>query len=273
MLKQFLEHRFSGTLARRRERQNNGPYHSHKALIRGLADLRNRIGTTDPLPVRLFLQSCMAEMASSRSQIFQDVFVLHVLGRDRPGYFVDFGATDGVSLSNSNLLETRYGWRGICAEPALNWHADLRANRPGAVIETRCVWTRTGDTLTFRETMEKELSTIDSFSDGDSRASKRQGGKTYTVTTVSLNDMLAEHGAPAPFDYLSIDTEGSEFDILQAFDLARYMPRVITVEHNFTPKRRDLHALLTGVGYRRVLTEVSMFDDWYLAPGVALPGE
>jgi FkbM family methyltransferase len=273
VLKQFLERRFAGTVARRRERQRNGPYPSHKRLILGLAELRDRIGVTQPAPVRLFLQACMAELATSRSQIFQDVFVLHVLGRDRPGFFVDFGATDGVSLSNSNLLETAHGWRGICAEPARNWHAALQANRPGATIETRCVWTKTGATLTFREAAEKELSTIDSFSDGDSHARKRQDGQTYNVTTVSLNDMLADHGAPAPFDYLSIDTEGSEFEILQAFDLARYMPRVITVEHNYTPRRRDIHALLTAAGYRRVLTEVSLFDDWYLAPGVALPGE
>jgi FkbM family methyltransferase len=270
-MKSLLERYFAGPLARRRERRRNGPYPSHKALIWGLVDLRNRIDTLPEPQVRAFLRTAMAHMATSRSQIFQDAFVLHVLGTDRPGFFVDFGATDGVSLSNSWLLETAYGWRGILAEPARNWHAALRANRPGARIETRCVWTETGAELVFREAAEKELSTIDSFAGGDSQARNRQTHETYAVTTVSLNDMLAELEAPAPFDYLSIDTEGSEFDILGRFDLARYMPRVITVEHNYTPRRRDIHTLLTAAGYRRVLTEVSLFDDWYLAPGVELP--
>lgn len=270
-MKNPFERFLADALARQRENRSNGPHAAHRATVLGLANLRNRIAVLTEPHVQRFLHTAMTHMASSRAQIFQDAFVLHVLGTERPGFFVDFGATDGVSLSNSWLLETRFGWSGILAEPARNWEAALRVNRPGARIETRCVWTETGAELVFRETVEKELSTIDSFARGDTRAGKRQTSQTYTVASVSLNDMLAEQGAPAPFDYLSIDTEGSEFAILSRFDIARYRPRVITVEHNYTPRRRDIHALLSAAGYRRVLTEVSLFDDWYLSPGVELP--
>lgn len=272
-MKAVLEKLFPGAVLRLRERRKNGPYPSHKAHILALSHLRATVNDLPESHLRAFLQTAMKYMADSRSQIFQDAFVLHVLGTARPGYFVDFGATDGVTLSNSHLLETKHGWRGICAEPARSWHPALRRNRPSAVIETRCVWTKTGAELTFRETAERELSTIDSYAQSDSRAKKRNESETYAVSTVSLDDMLAEHGAPEHFEYLSIDTEGSEFDILKNFDLGRYMPKVITVEHNYTPRRSDIHALLTASGYRRVLTEVSMFDDWYLAPGVGLPKE
>jgi len=47
--------------------------------------------------------------------------------------FFDFGATDGIELSNSYLLETNYGWNGIVAEPAKDWHASLRRNRQCSV--------------------------------------------------------------------------------------------------------------------------------------------
>lgn len=270
-MKAFLENKMTALLARQRERRKNGPYPTQKALMSGLANTRNEINALPEGPLRAFLRSAMTHMATSRSQILQDAFVLHVLGTEKPGYFVDFGATDGVILSNSYLLETKYGWSGICAEPARSWHAALTTNRPNATIEKRCVWSTTGDALTFRETTDRELSTIDSFAQTDSHAKKREDAETYSVETISLNDMLAQHNAPRPFDYLSIDTEGSEFDILQSFDIATYCPRVITVEHNYTPRRRDIHALLTKAGYQRVLTEVSLFDDWYLAPGVALP--
>jgi hypothetical protein len=63
-----------------------------------------------------------------------------------------------------------------------------------------------------------------------------------------------------PIDYLSIDTEGSEFMILKDFDFARYTFRVITVEHNYTSQRRELFELLTSVGYQRVYPEISQFD-------------
>jgi hypothetical protein len=45
---------------------------------------------------------------------------------------------------------------------------------------------------------------------------------------------------------------------------------VITVEHNFTPNRALIHALLEARNYRRVLPECSQFDDWYLGPGTML---
>jgi Methyltransferase FkbM domain len=62
----------------------------------------------------------------------------------------------------------------------------------------------------------------------------------------------------------SIDTEGSEFEILQAFDFARYDVKIITCEHNFSPLRDKLHALLTAKGYVRKFEVLSQVDDWYV---------
>jgi hypothetical protein len=57
------------------------------------------------------------ERMESYSQIRQDLFVLFALGKT-PGYFVEFGACDGVYLSNTFLLETYYGWSGLLVEPS-----------------------------------------------------------------------------------------------------------------------------------------------------------
>ena len=255
--------------ALRKKRIGTGDF--YKRLVFDLAGARNGILKAPDPRLRDFLGFAMALGPRARGQIFQDAFVLYVLGARREGFFVDFGATDGLSLSNSYLLETGYGWRGICAEPARGWHEDLRANRPGAIIETRCVWERTGARLTFSQVEMRELSTLTDFAAADGHAKRRRDAETFEVETISLDDMLAEHGAPEGFDYLSIDTEGSELAILTAFDMARYRPKVVTVEHNHTPNRDKLYTLLTGHGYTRVMTEVSLFDDWYLAPGVALP--
>jgi len=202
-------------------------------------------------------------LPESKSQLQQDLFVLSRLDFRQGGYFVEFGATDGVTLSNSWLLEKRFDWSGIVAEPARTWHRQLLANRQCA-IELDCVWTATGEELTFTEADWAEVSTIADFAGDDHHEASRKGGKSYKVRTVSLNDMLARHGAPAEMDYLSIDTEGSELAILAALDHDRYKFRVITCEHNFTPRREEIHALLTGHGYRRVLEEQSRYDDWYV---------
>ena len=203
-------------------------------------------------------------IASSESQLHQDIFVLSILDFKKDGYFVEFGAASGRELSNSYLLEKEFNWRGILAEPGKIWHQQLKANRENAIIETRCVWKDSDSTLTFNEVKSAELSTIQEFSGSDGHIHARAGGVTYSVETISLLDLLDSHNAPRVIDYLSIDTEGSEYEILEAFDFAKYSFNVITCEHNYTSNREKIYSLLTAHGYVRVHDQLSQFDDWYI---------
>lgn len=202
-------------------------------------------------------------LPQSRSQLIQDLFVLNELGFKQRGFFVEFGATNGLDLSNTWLLEKQFGWTGILAEPAKVWHADLRRNRNGSIDE-RCVWSKSGETLQFSETAVPELSTLQTFSEGDLHRASRVDQKQYKVKTVSLLDLLKEHNAPEEIDYLSVDTEGSEFPILAAFDFNAYCIRVIIVEHNFTPAREQIRDLLESRGFVRKMESLSFVDDWYV---------
>jgi FkbM family methyltransferase len=196
----------------------------------------------------------------SKSQLKQDLFVLSCLDFKRNGYFVEFGATNGIDLSNSWLLEKEFGWSGILAEPSKNWHQDLLGNR-SSNIELKAVYNKSNEKLSFLEASYPELSTLISFRNIDSHNRK---GRTYEVETISLIDLLAKYDAPQVIDYLSIDTEGSELDILSNFDFEYYKFKVITVEHNFTEERERINRLLTSTGYKQVLREISAFDDWYV---------
>jgi FkbM family methyltransferase len=198
-----------------------------------------------------------------KSQFGQDIFVLHQLNFKKNGFFVEFGATDGVSISNTFILEKEFGWNGILAEPAKIWHKQLNQNR-GVIIDNRCVWSVSKNKLAFNETDMNELSTIASYSSQDMHRDSREYGKYYQVETISLLDLLNEHNAPQDIDYLSIDTEGSEYDIIKDFDFNRYNIKIITIEHNFTEMREKIFTLLSSHGYKRVLTDYSLVDDWYI---------
>ncbi len=201
----------------------------------------------------------------AKSQLGQDLFVLHQTKYKRAGYFVEFGATNGLVLSNTHLLEKEFGWSGILAEPARVWHKDLHSNR-SAHIETKCVWSTSGQKMSFNETFSPEISTISQFNESDMHSESRRKGKKYQVETISLSELLEKYGAPAIMDYLSIDTEGSELDILKSFNFEKFKFRVITVEHNYTESRQAIFELLSANGYERVFEKVSQFDDWYVLP-------
>lgn len=203
-------------------------------------------------------------LGASKAQLLQDLFVLAQLNGKRNGYFVEFGAADGIDLSNTYLLEKEFAWKGVLAEPARAWHDALTRNRH-CRIDFRCVWRESNVELLFHQAPEAELSTIDTYTGLDQHAHRRQwaGNDKYSVNTVSLSDLLAEHDAPTVIDYMSIDTEGSEFDILAAFDFSKYNVRVITCEHNYTDARHRIHELLTAQGFERKFVELSQFDDWY----------
>ncbi len=125
------------------------------------------------------------------------------------------------------------------------------------------MWKDSNSELIFNETNVPELSTLDSFSNNDLHTKNRQTGHRYNVHTISLNDLLRKHSAPRHIDYLSIDTEGSEYEILNAFDFSKYNIQIITVEHNNTPQREMIFKLLSGHGYERKYESISYFDDWY----------
>ena len=63
---------------------------------------------------------------------------------------------------------------------------------------------------------------------------------------------------------MSIDTEGSEFEILSAFNFEKYKFKVITCEHNFTSNGEKIFNFLTKKGYVRKYNNISKFDDWYV---------
>ncbi len=214
-------------------------------------------------------EDCIIEavkaLEHSKSQIQQDIFALSELNFKKNGYFVEFGGTNGVNLNNTHILENHFGWDGILAEPARVWHEDLFKNRKCS-ISTKCVWKESNRTLSFLEANEAELSTIQSYSDHDRHAQNRKDNVSYEVETISLLDLLQSHDAPSEIDYLSIDTEGSEFEILNSFDFSKYSFRVITCEHNHTEYREKIYDLLTKHGYERKYKYISRFDDWYIKP-------
>ena len=199
----------------------------------------------------------------SKSQIRQDIAAVAVSEFKENGYFVEFGATNGITLSNTYLLEKMFKWKGILAEPARRWHHELELSR-NCDIEKKCIWSKSDEKLNFVEVDCGELSTIKDFSNNDIHSKSRKKKIEYVVDSISMNDLLEKYKAPNIIDYFSIDTEGSEYEILEKINYEKYKFKFITLEHNYTSNREKIYNLLTSKGYERICTDFSKWDDWYI---------
>ncbi len=200
----------------------------------------------------------------STSQINQDLFVLNQLNMKKKGYFVEIGAANGVYLSNTFILENIFNWDGLLVEPAITWHKDLKEMRK-CNIDFRCVLDESGRYVTFTEANDSEFSTIEMFKSNDLHKNKRKNNiSNYEVETVSLEQLLIDHNSPKNIDYLSIDTEGSEYAILKNFDFSKFNIGCITIEHNNTENKKLIDETILRNGFKKVFEELSQFESWYI---------
>ena len=85
----------------------------------------------------------------SFSQLGQDLEVLKFYNNKKNGYFIEMGASDGIELSNTFMLEKDYNWTGMCIEPIPRRYAELVMNRPNSVCCNEVVYGETGTDVVF----------------------------------------------------------------------------------------------------------------------------
>lgn len=168
----------------------------------------------------LQLHSLQMSQAGQDSWVFGEAF-----NEKRNGFFLDLGAHDGIYLSNTFLLERRYGWNGICVEANPDSFKKLSHNR-NAVCVNVCLYSTEGS-ISFAK--RGVLGGIVS-PDMENKDPGHQTGEVITMETKTLESVLSENNAPQEIDYLSIDIEGSEERVLAGFDFNTYRFKCITIE-------------------------------------------
>ena len=179
----------------------------------------------------------------------------------RQGFFVDVGANDPTQGSQSWHLE-QLGWRGVLVEPQPVLAARLRETRKAQVFEAACSSPdNAGQTLSLH--VAGPMSALDR----DRMAPGAIPSEVIDVRVRTLDDILAEAGAPAPLGFLSVDIEGHEIEALSGFDFARWRPALILLEDHVSDLAK--HRFMQRARYR--LVRRTDTNSWYV-PDDADPG-
>ena len=183
----------------------------------------------------------------SNSQLGQDLWVLEKTSYKKSGYFVEAGACDGLHLSNTLILEREFGWSGICCEPNPHYYKRLISNRHCS-FDKGALYDSDDERVEFYAAGENG-GTLEDFKQESTRLKRRLSFPKIQATTIKLDTLLRKHNAPREIDYISLDTEGSELRILDAFDFTRWDVHIFSIEHN-TQVRDD------GTAYLDRITEL-----------------
>jgi FkbM family methyltransferase len=193
--------------------------------------------------------------ATYTGEIGQDKWVLEkVFPGVTDGYFVDVGSGHGTIGSNSLGLEMR-GWTGICIDP-FPIYMEGRTCR----MLKEVVFSKPGLVMSFAQ-----AGGLSGLSDTLGAWNKKAAAApTVNLTTVTLDDLLAQVGAPSYIHFISLDIEGAELEALKGFPFDRYRIGALAIEHNREePKRTDIKQLLASHGYRHV--HEYRQDDFFVA--------
>lgn len=191
----------------------------------------------------------------SFAQNREDAIAWDYFDHKTSGFFVEVGANHPVRLSQTWFLEQR-GWKGILVEPLPSCCRELRARRKNSLIYEAAAGApeQSGQALL-------NVAASDAWS-------HLGGGKNLAVVdripvaVRTLDAILDESNAPS-IDFLSIDTEGTELDVLRGLNLQKHRPALLVVEDHM--ESLDVFFHLRRHGYR--LIHRTPPNNWWVPAG------
>lgn len=185
----------------------------------------------------LFHSVCFSQYYS---QCEQDKFINeNFFKNQKNGVFVDIGAHDGISFSNTYFFEKELNWTGICIEPIPEVFAKLKRNRK-CICAQGCAATETkkSEFLKISGPLEMLSGLVSKYSTQHKERIQREileyGGacERIQVQCYNVNELFEKYGI-THINFLSLDTEGGEFEILRSINFSEYQIDVIAVENNY----------------------------------------
>ena len=190
------------------------------------------------------------------SQYHQDIFVDTLLKQKTHGFFIELGAAHAKEISNTYFFEEYRNWKGLLIEANPYYIEDLKAVRKNSIIEQCVVSSEEGD-IAFSPA--NYLGGIHKYFNESHKARIVKDIKEIKVPAYKLQALLDKHGI-TEVDYLSLDTEGNEFDVLQSIDYEKVIIKIMMIEISYPERFYPIYHLLKNRGYRLYGRIVSGLD-------------
>lgn len=197
------------------------------------------------------------------SQFGEDKVLFEIFQRKTTGVCVEVGANNGVDDSTSLFFE-KIGWKCILIEPDPSLCQKIREARKALIYEYAASNGNGVTTLYVVEGAARSdgLSTISINKEAHGRI-KSFGFKSrpVRVQTMTLDNILIDAQIDGHIDFISIDVEGHEKEVLEGFSLIKWKPKIMLVEDNSNFENNVINNYLRKFGYVRFRR--TGVNDWY----------
>ena len=180
----------------------------------------------------------------SYSQGGEDLILAKLLKFKSKGFFIDVGANDPISLNNTYLFY-KMGWRGINFEPIPELAVNFKNKRNEDTVINKAMSNFVGET--------DFCVGIDEYNVNSSLLNMELPKQQMIKVTVDKLENVLDKLNISKIDFISIDTEGTELDVLEGLNLDKYRPKFILAEYNTASIGNDkLQPYLITKGYQPV---------------------
>lgn len=193
-------------------------------------------------------------LRNSKSQYGQDLFALMCNNFKTGGSFIEFGAYDGITFSNTHLLEYSYGWKGILIDPVPAHYKKMESNRRCQLINAAITPYSETEVL-IEEAAASDLSKL--------VPKKSLLKKVHKVKAITLSDVIEKYLKSSALDFLSIDIEEKDFEVLTSIDFDKIQINAICVEHNNREDSESIISFMNDKGFDLMFSEYSTNDYWF----------
>ena len=198
----------------------------------------------------------------SYSQLGADLIAYALHKGKKDGFYVDIGAHNGVDISNSLLFEN-LGWRGFCVEANPKTFERLRKNRKCDCYNL-AVFSKNVGKMRLATTSADALDSLEvNLTPKHKKRMQFEGGRDENlqfveVQSASFGEIMAKYPSITHIDFMSLDIEGGEFEVLKGIDFDKYTFSLMAIEHNGVAEAiKKITALLESKGYKMLF-----FNAW-----------
>nr|WP_321496402.1 FkbM family methyltransferase [uncultured Methanolobus sp.] len=197
-------------------------------------------------PGHISLNPFVHPALKSYSQFQEDLLIDMLLNNQQNGFYVDVGANDPFSGSNTHRFYSR-GWSGINIEPNLDAYNKIAENRPDEINLNVAISENTGEITFYLIGNDSSISTVD-YSQATKMAKWLNLKITPTsVKTMPLSEVFDTYLDKKHIDFMSVDVEGHDLAVLKSNNWDKYRPTFVLVESNI--ETRDIILFMDRQNY------------------------